>query len=87
MTLKMDEHVLMVELIIDYTFTDPFKLWEALQAPGSPVPSIGGRPIPEGNKRLAMIGDSVLKLAMVSHWYTGTGLRGKIHTGNGQSSN
>lgn len=73
----MDYSIAPVETIIGYQFTDPSKLWEALQAPGSPVSSINGRRITEGNKRLAMIGDSVLKLALVSKWYSGDGSRGK----------
>ncbi len=77
MPLRMNDYVPVVETIIDYRFTDPLKLWEALQAAGSPVSAINGRHIHEGNKRLAMIGDSVLKLAFVSQWYTGDGLRGK----------
>jgi len=76
MPLRMNDYVPVVETIIDYQFADPHKLWEALQAPGSPVFVINGRHIPEGNKRLAMIGDSVLKLVFASEWYTGDGLRG-----------
>lgn len=77
MATQMNAHVAGVEAIVGRQFTDPNKLWEALQAAGSPVLFIGTRRISDGHKRLALIGDSVLKLALISHWYAGTDPRGK----------
>lgn len=49
------------ELLTGYIFIDSEKLWEAVQASGSNMAYV----YPEGNKRLAMIGDAVLKLALL----------------------
>jgi len=62
--------------VIDYNFNRPLLLWEALQAAGSPVHSIGDRRLPDGNKRLAILGDRVLELALADGWYEGTETRG-----------
>ncbi|KFY02952.1 hypothetical protein O988_01770 [Pseudogymnoascus sp. VKM F-3808] len=45
------------EDLTGYAFNNDELLWEAVQAPGSNAAFL----YPEGNKRLAMIGDSVLK--------------------------
>lgn len=66
-----------VQDIIDYTFGNPLLLWEALQAAGSPVYSIGQRRLFDGNKRLAVLGDIVLDLALAEPWYQGTEPRGE----------
>lgn len=65
-----------VQDIIDYKFSNPLILWEALQAAGSPVFSIGDRRLFDGNKRLAVLGDIVLDLALAEPWYQGTEPRG-----------
>ena len=65
-----------VESIIGYTFTDPFTLWEALQAAGSGNTSAGLRRFPNGNKRLAVLGDTILQLVLVKDWYDSTDARG-----------
>lgn len=62
------------ESLIQYKFKDSALLWEALNTgpvltPGLPVP-------PEGNKRLAVIGDTVLQLALAEDWYRGGTSRG-----------
>ena len=57
-----------VEEIINYTFINHSFIWEALQAAGSPVQVIGNRRLVEGNKRLAILGDSVLLLALAETW-------------------
>ncbi|OBT56371.1 hypothetical protein VE04_03498 [Pseudogymnoascus sp. 24MN13] len=49
------------ELLTGYMFLDSEILWEALQASGSDTAHM----YPEGNKRLAMIGDAALKLAIL----------------------
>ena len=60
-----------VESKIGYHFIDPSILWEALQAAGSNVRQIGARRLPDGKKRLALLGDAVLKLALLAEWYDG----------------
>ena len=67
-----------VETIIGYNFSDPLILWEALQAAGSGVTSAGIRRFPDGNKRLAVLGDTILKLVLVGHWYDSAGVRGIV---------
>lgn len=57
------------EAAIMYTFLDDDILWEALQAPGSGVVLSGFRRIPNGNKRLAIVGDAVLNLVISSQNY------------------
>ena len=64
-----------------YRFKNAQFLWEAVQAPGSIVRSgelacagterhsVGFRRFPDGNRRLAVLGDTVLKLALVEDWY------------------
>lgn len=54
-----------VESITCYNFKDPLIAWEAIQAAGSGVYIIGNRRIPDGNKRLAILGDTILKLAVI----------------------
>ncbi|KAL8921519.1 MAG: hypothetical protein Q9208_005673 [Pyrenodesmia sp. 3 TL-2023] len=71
------------EETINYTFNDPLLLWEALQADGaiSAALLLGGlgatpRYSQSGNRRLAIIGDSVLDLLLELKWYpTWTSLR------------
>lgn len=58
------------QAVLGYDFNDSDLLWEALQAAGSPVFAVGGRYLPDGNKRLALLGDTVLKLVLVREWYT-----------------
>lgn len=45
---------------------DRSRLWEAVQLAGNGVTEIAGRPIVTGNKVLAMLGDSLLKSALVA---------------------
>ncbi|KAL8807259.1 MAG: hypothetical protein Q9182_000764 [Xanthomendoza sp. 2 TL-2023] len=68
-----------VEAVIGYKFDDRFLLWEALQAAGSMVCLTGGagnRKMPNGNKRLAVLGDTVLQLVLVELWYASGQERG-----------
>ena len=69
-----------VESIISYNFSDSLILWEALQAAGSTVRSAGTRRFPDGNKRLAVLGDTILKLVLVSEWYNSADARGIVIT-------
>jgi dsRNA-specific ribonuclease len=61
------------EDVIDYPFIDKELLWEGLQAAGS---NMAFR-YPEGNKRLAMIGDAVLKLVVLEDLRAADLQRGK----------
>ena len=71
--------------IIGYNFTDQWLLWEALQAAGEPTKLVGTRHIDtDGNKRLAIIGDAVIKLAIAEKWYASTEKRGKRFIFNGR---
>ena len=72
-----------VEAIIGYQFTEHSMIWEALQAAGSSVQVIGNRRIDGGNKRLAVLGDCVLDLALAEAWYEGIGPRGNNHGSSG----
>lgn len=54
---------------LNHTFADPTLLQEALQTKGNGITQIGDRKIEEGNKRLALLGDSVLSLALLRDWY------------------
>lgn len=56
-----------VETILVYHFKDRAPLWIALQAAGSFCPGEGISK--DGSKRLAILGDAVLKLALVEDWY------------------
>ncbi|KAF2805634.1 uncharacterized protein BDZ99DRAFT_466587 [Mytilinidion resinicola] len=49
---------------VDSRFRNSKFLWEALQAARLPVFTNGGRMHPDGNKRLAVLGDVVLKLVL-----------------------
>ena len=86
--LRMAPTVRKVQKEIGYNFKDTLYLWEALQAPGSIVRSgeiagagtarhsVGFQRFPDGNRRLAVLGDTVLRLALVEDWYRGEGIRG-----------
>ena len=76
--LQIGSHWLDIQRKLGYVFVDPSILSEALQAAGNGVSQVGGRKIMEGNKRLAMLGDSVLQLALLNDWYMGGGSRGKL---------
>ena len=75
-TTRILDTTLEVESIIGYNFTDPLTLWEALQAAGSGNTSAGTRRFSDGNKRLAVLGDTILQLVLVKDWYDSTDARG-----------
>ena len=56
--------------IIGYTFNNHTILWEALQAPGAPVFASEGRDFTNGNKRLALLGDALLRTVLLEGWYS-----------------
>ncbi|KAI9739551.1 MAG: hypothetical protein M1834_006267 [Cirrosporium novae-zelandiae] len=64
-----------VEVIIGYRFMDRSILWEALHAPGSLFPVIGNHCLAEGNKRLAIVGDAILRSALIETWYINGGAK------------
>ena len=61
--------ILRVQTIISYQFRNASFILEALQAPGSSINFIAGRSVPDGNRRLALLGDSVIKTALLDAWY------------------
>ena len=67
-----------VEAMINHQFQDPDVLWEALHVPGAIVRDGGGRNYAEGNKRLAFLGDFIMKAALSSQWYTTGDTRGMV---------
>ncbi|KAL2058320.1 hypothetical protein ABVK25_001046 [Lepraria finkii] len=76
--------------ILGYKFNNAQYLWEAVQAPGSIIRSgeisgagtirhsAGWQRFPDGNRRLAVLGDTVLKLALVEDWYKGDEVRERL---------
>lgn len=86
--LRMAPTVRKLQSRIGYNFRNAQYLWEAVQAPGSIVRSgevegagtgrhsVGFQRFPDGNRRLAVLGDTVLKLALVEDWYRGEAVRG-----------
>ena len=59
------------EQIIGYQFANKDLCWEALQVAGSGISSIGGRSIPDGNKRLGVLGDTLAAAIFCQSWYEG----------------
>ena len=66
-----------VESLIQYKFHNTDLLWEALHSRQIRIDSCGAAVPPDGNKRLAIIGDAVMQLALAEDWYKGVGSRGK----------
>ena len=67
-----------VETLVRYRFHNPALLWEALQGPTVLVDSVGKPVPPDGNKRLAIVGDAAIRLALAKNWYPGKTSKGKI---------
>ncbi|MCJ1294020.1 hypothetical protein MMC34_005577 [Xylographa carneopallida] len=67
--LRMTTNVVALEVMIHYDFKEPLLAWEALQLPGNGVSEIGSRQLPDGNKRLAILGDHALDLVLCSEWH------------------
>jgi len=61
-----------IESILKYEFSNPDLLTEALLAAGASESSKDIRGGTQGNKRLALLGDAVLQLAVLKPWYTDT---------------
>ncbi|CAD6584555.1 MAG: hypothetical protein ASARMPRED_001799 [Alectoria sarmentosa] len=87
---RMAPTVCKLQRKIGYNFKNAQYLWEAVQAPGSIVRSgevegagterhsRGFQRFPDGNRRLAVLGDTVLKLALVEDWFKGEGSRERL---------
>ncbi|KAH9215222.1 ribonuclease III domain-containing protein [Leptodontidium sp. 2 PMI_412] len=63
------EHHHDLEQKLGHAFADPTILQEALQAAGNGERQIGDRTIEDGNKRLALLGDSIMTLVLLRGWY------------------
>ena len=79
-----------LQQLIGYKFKNAQLGWEAVQAPGSITrigetvhartvkdTTVGFETLPDGNKRLAVVGDTALRLALCEDWYLGDEARGK----------
>lgn len=66
-----------IEGLLEYAFQDRSYLLEALHAPGSGLDRVGNRAIPDGNRRLAMLGDAVIKSVILDGWYSTQEERGR----------
>lgn len=65
-----------VQTIMNYRCSNTDKLWEALSAAGAKF-DCEFAPVPlDGNKRLAMVGDAVLKMVLMKDWYPTGSVRG-----------
>ncbi|KFY16796.1 hypothetical protein V492_01089 [Pseudogymnoascus sp. VKM F-4246] len=71
---QRDTLIAAAEILTGYIFNDDESLWEALQARGSNAVFLYS----EGNKRLAMIGDVVLKLIILDDLRTRNMARGAM---------
>lgn len=76
----MASKVQQCQTIIGYDFTDPNLCWEALQTAGNGIHAAGSRPTPNGSKRLAILGGSVLSLILSMDWYDSGAVEGKLNT-------
>jgi dsRNA-specific ribonuclease len=63
---------------LHYSFRDATLLEEALTAAGATVSSCDVDGPVSGNKRLALIGDAVLRLSILDEWYPGGDSTGKL---------
>lgn len=59
-----------IESVIGYHFVQPQLLDEALLAAGASVARKNTHGPSEGNKRLALVGDAALQLAILDGWYS-----------------
>ena len=77
MSVQMIGKIQGVEETIGYEFNNRSILWEALQAAGSGVTAVDGRPLMDGNKRLALLGDAIIDVALIEQWYAGLEPKGE----------
>ena len=74
----MDTILQAVQDIIGYRFRKRGVLWEAMQAAGSNVHSAGDRIFADANKKVAVIGDTVLQPVFAVKWYNSGTVRGNV---------
>jgi ribonuclease III len=74
-----------LERKLSHIFSDPNLLWEALQAAGNGVIQIGDRKIEDGNKKMAMLGDTILQLAVLNEWFESGDSRSEFLTPTSQT--
>ncbi|KAK7177423.1 RNase [Paraphaeosphaeria sporulosa] len=67
---------------LHYTFKNASLLEEALTAAGAAVSSREVNGLVSGNKRLALIGDAVLRLSVLDEWYLGGASTGNEEAGH-----
>lgn len=69
------------EALIGYHLQKPEEgyLWEALQVAGSGQCRTTGRSAYDGNKRLAIVGDTAMTLAIARPWYEKDDTLGSTH--------
>ncbi|KAL2040772.1 hypothetical protein N7G274_006230 [Stereocaulon virgatum] len=67
-----------VETLIQYKFHKTDLLWEALQTSKMSALSTNARLLPEGNRRLAIVGDAAMQLALAEDWYRTSDTRGQF---------
>lgn len=65
---------------LHYSFKNASLLEEALTAAGAAVSNGEVNEPVSGNKRLALIGDAVLRLSVLDEWYPGGATTGKSET-------
>ena len=79
-----------LQAITGYKFKNAQLGWEAVQAPGGITragetvhartvkdpTAVGFETLPDGNRRLAVVGDTALRLALCEDWYLGDEVRG-----------
>jgi ribonuclease-3 len=58
-----------IESIINYSFKKPQLLDEAFQAAGASESDKGIKGNKGGNKRLALVGDALIRLSILDRWY------------------
>lgn len=63
---------------LQYHFNNANLLEEALTAAGAAVSDLEVNGPVSGNKRLALIGDAVLRLSVLDEWYPGGGSTGQL---------
>lgn len=74
---QMDSYISDCEQKIGHIFKNRHVCWEALQVAGSGITSSGGRVFQKGNQRLAIQGDIVMNLILVTEWYRSSASKGE----------
>ncbi|OOO05960.1 ribonuclease III [Aspergillus oryzae] len=84
--IRTDTRIQLIEQIINYTFTNPATIHEALRTPGSMAILTPHRL--DGHKDLAQLGDAALRLVLAKDGYQAHATRGQINdTHSGKASN